>query len=107
MNLITTINDYTKSHIKDQTEGTIYPKVAFMTLGCKVNQYETEAMEELFLQNQYDLVNFDEIADVYVVNTCTVTAMSDKKSRQMIRRTKKNKSKCNCSCNRVLFTKST
>ena len=64
MNLITTINDYTKSHIKDQTEGTIYPKVAFMTLGCKVNQYETEAMEELFLQNQYDLVNFDEIADV-------------------------------------------
>ena len=89
MNLITTINDYTKSHIKDQTEGTIYPKVAFMTLGCKVNQYETEAMEELFLQNQYDLVNFDEIADVYVVNTCTVTAMSDKKSRQMIRRTKK------------------
>lgn len=89
MNLITTIKDYTNSHIEYNEEHVVHPKVAFMTLGCKVNQYETEAMEELFLQNDYDLVNFDDVADVYVINTCTVTAMSDKKSRQMIRRTKK------------------
>lgn len=64
-------------------------KAAFYTLGCKVNQYETEAMEELFQNSGYSLVPYDEYADVYVINTCSVTNMSDRKSRQMIRRAKK------------------
>ncbi len=64
-------------------------KVAFYTLGCKVNQYETEAMTELFEKNGYISVNSEEYADVYVINTCTVTHMSDRKSRQYIRRMKK------------------
>lgn len=66
--------------------------VAFLTLGCKVNQDETEAMEAIFVQNGYQLVNFEETADVYVVNTCTVTHLSDRKSRQMLRRARKNNS---------------
>lgn len=64
-------------------------KVAFYTLGCKVNQYETEAMLELFEKEGYEQVNSEEYADVYVINTCTVTHMSDRKSRQYIRRVKK------------------
>lgn len=64
-------------------------KVAFYTLGCKVNQYETEAMGELFLNSGYELVDYDSFADIYVINTCTVTGMSDRKSRQIIRRAKK------------------
>ena len=63
-------------------------KVAFCTLGCKVNQYETNAMEQKFIQAGYEIVGFTEIADIYVINTCTVTNMSDKKSRQMIRKAK-------------------
>lgn len=63
--------------------------VAFYTLGCKVNQYETEAMAELFLKRGYTVSSFDEPCDVYVINTCTVTGMSDRKSRQIIRRAKK------------------
>ena len=63
--------------------------VAFLTLGCKVNTYETEAVEELLKNSGYNIGRFEEYADVYIVNTCTVTAMSDKKSRQMIRRTRK------------------
>lgn len=63
--------------------------VAFYTLGCKVNQYETEAMCEIFQKNNYTQVDFDEISDVYVINTCTVTGMSDRKSRQIIRRARK------------------
>ncbi|WP_352419849.1 tRNA (N(6)-L-threonylcarbamoyladenosine(37)-C(2))-methylthiotransferase MtaB [Proteiniborus sp.] len=63
-------------------------KVAFHTLGCKVNQYETEAMAELFKNNGYDIVEEDENADVYVINTCTVTNLGDRKSRQFIRRAK-------------------
>jgi len=55
-------------------------------LGCKVNQYETEAMRELFMNRGDTVVEADEAADVYVINTCTVTGMSDKKSRQVIRR---------------------
>ena len=67
-------------------------KVAFYTLGCKVNQYETNAMSEKFLKNNYEIVLFSEFADVYVINTCTVTSIADKKSRQIIRRAKqKNK----------------
>lgn len=64
-------------------------KVAFHTLGCKVNQYETEAMEELFTKKNYELVGEDEYADIYVINTCTVTNMSDRKSRQFIRKAKR------------------
>ena len=64
-------------------------KVAFYTLGCKVNQYESEAMSELFGNAGYTLADFEDIADVYVINTCTVTSMSDRKSRQIIRRAKK------------------
>ncbi|MBR4173617.1 MAG: tRNA (N(6)-L-threonylcarbamoyladenosine(37)-C(2))-methylthiotransferase MtaB [Clostridia bacterium] len=64
-------------------------KVAFYTLGCKVNQYETEAMSELFEKNGYEICNFEDFADIYVINTCTVTSMSDRKSRQIIRRAKK------------------
>ena len=64
-------------------------KVAFYTLGCKVNQYETEAMLEMFEKNGYENVESEDYADVYVINTCTVTHMSDRKSRQYIRRVKK------------------
>ncbi|MCT4507577.1 MAG: tRNA (N(6)-L-threonylcarbamoyladenosine(37)-C(2))-methylthiotransferase MtaB [Tepidibacter sp.] len=64
-------------------------KVAFYTLGCKVNQYETEAMTELFKKASYEVVDNEDYADVYVINTCTVTNMSDRKSRQFIRRSKK------------------
>ena len=63
-------------------------KVAFYTLGCKVNQYETEAMCELFSKSGYEICDFDSFADIYVINTCTVTSMSDRKSRQIIRRAK-------------------
>jgi threonylcarbamoyladenosine tRNA methylthiotransferase MtaB len=62
------------------------PSIAFYTLGCKVNHYETEAIYELFKQAGYERVDFDEVADVYVINTCTVTNTGDKKSRQIIRR---------------------
>ena len=64
-------------------------KAAFYTLGCKVNRYETEAMSELFLKSGYEICDFDSYADIYVINTCTVTSMSDRKSRQIIRRAKK------------------
>ncbi|WMJ82312.1 tRNA (N(6)-L-threonylcarbamoyladenosine(37)-C(2))-methylthiotransferase MtaB [Clostridium sp. MB40-C1] len=64
-------------------------KVAFATLGCRVNQYESEAMAEKFIKSGYEVVPFSEFADVYVVNTCTVTNMSDKKSRQMISRARR------------------
>ncbi len=62
------------------------PKVAFTTLGCKVNQFETEAMEGLFKARGYEVVAFDQPADVYVVNTCSVTHLGERKSRQLIRR---------------------
>lgn len=64
--------------------------MAFHTLGCKVNQYETQAMGELFENKGYTLVDDTEVADVYVINTCTVTNIGDKKSRQFIRRVKRN-----------------
>jgi len=59
-------------------------RVAFYTLGCKVNHYETQAMEELFRAAGHTVVPFEDVADAYVVNTCTVTQMSDKKSRQIL-----------------------
>ena len=61
-------------------------KVAFHTLGCKVNQHDSAIMAALFQDAGYDIVDFNETADVYVINTCTVTHLSDRKSRQMIRR---------------------
>ncbi|HLS54057.1 MAG TPA: tRNA (N(6)-L-threonylcarbamoyladenosine(37)-C(2))-methylthiotransferase MtaB [Tissierellaceae bacterium] len=64
-------------------------KVAFHTLGCKVNQYETEAMEELFEKANYSIVRDEEFAHIYVINTCTVTNLSDRKSRQFIRRVRR------------------
>lgn len=64
-------------------------KVAFHTLGCKVNQYETEAMKEKFQSNGHFVVEEDAFADVYVINTCTVTNLADRKSRQYIRRMKR------------------
>lgn len=62
--------------------------VAFCTLGCKVNQYETNAMAEQFIKEGYEIKKFNEIADIYIINTCTVTNMADRKSRQMLRRVK-------------------
>ena len=62
--------------------------VAFYTLGCKVNQYETNAMEQQFIKSRYKIVNNIEKADIYVINTCTVTNMAERKSRQMLRRVK-------------------
>lgn len=60
--------------------------VAFHTLGCKVNHYETEAIWQLFKENDYERVEFETNADVFIINTCTVTNTGDKKSRQVIRR---------------------
>lgn len=65
-------------------------KAAFYTLGCKVNQYETEAMTESFENAGYEIVDYSEFADVYIINTCTVTNMGDRKSRQIIRRAREN-----------------
>ena len=64
-------------------------RVAFLTLGCKVNSYETEGMRELFLKAGAEETGFDREADIYVVNTCSVTNMADRKSRQMLHRAKK------------------
>ena len=76
-------------------------RVAIYTLGCKVNQYETAAMEQELQRRGHTLTDFESEADVYIINTCSVTAVSDKKSRQMIRRAKKRNSEavvaaCGC-----------
>ncbi|MCI1821698.1 MAG: tRNA (N(6)-L-threonylcarbamoyladenosine(37)-C(2))-methylthiotransferase MtaB [Megasphaera sp.] len=65
------------------------PTIAFATLGCRVNQYDTDSMRGLFLSHGYHEVDFHGVADVYVINTCSVTQMGEKKSRQYIRRAKK------------------
>ena len=64
-------------------------KAAFHSLGCKVNSYETEAMEQMLEEAGYELVPFAPGADVYVINTCSVTNVADRKSRQMLHRAKK------------------
>lgn len=64
--------------------------IAFHTLGCKVNAYETQGMEERFAAAGYKIVAFDEVADIYVINTCSVTNIADRKSRQMLHKAKKN-----------------
>ncbi len=63
-------------------------RVGFVSLGCKVNQYETNAMSQEFLEAGYDIVEASDVADIYIVNTCTVTNIADRKSRQMLRRMK-------------------
>jgi len=74
-------------------------QVAIYTLGCKVNQYETQAMEQELRRRGHVLVPFEGVADAYIINTCSVTAVSDKKSRQMIRRCKtKNPAAIICAC---------
>lgn len=67
----------------------IIKRLLFIHYGCKVNQYETNAMIQKFIEHNYEIVDFEEKADIYVINTCTVTNMSDRKSRQMLRRVKK------------------
>ena len=64
-------------------------KFSFYTLGCKVNQYETQAMQQMLLSHGHMLGEFDEPCDGYIVNSCTVTAVSDKKTRNAIRRAQK------------------
>ena len=76
-------------------------KIAFYTLGCKANQFETQALERLFQQRGHQLVPFDGFADIYIVNTCTVTALSDKKSRNAARRCRRLNPNCRlilCGC---------
>ena len=64
-------------------------KAALHNLGCKVNAYETEAMQQILEEAGYEIVPFSEYADVYVINTCSVTNIADRKSRQMLHRAKK------------------
>lgn len=76
-------------------------KVAFLTLGCKVNTYDTQSMLNIFTHRGYEEVDFSDYSDVYVINTCTVTNLSDRKSRQMIRKAIKTNDKaivvaCGC-----------
>lgn len=65
-------------------------RVAFHTLGCKVNQYETESIKNQLLKQGYKEVNFEEKSDIYIINSCTVTSIADRKTRNMLRRAKKN-----------------
>ena len=67
----------------------ILKSVAFLSLGCKVNAYETESIKEMFKNVGYEIRQFNEAADIYIVNTCTVTNIADRKSRQMLHRAKK------------------
>lgn len=60
----------------------------FIHYGCRVNQYETNAMTQKFIEEGYGIVNFEEQSDIYIINTCTVTNIADRKSRQMLRRAK-------------------
>ena len=71
-------------------------RAALHNLGCKVNAYETEAMRQLLEEDGYEIVPFEPGADVYVINTCTVTNIADRKSRQ------KNESGCDRGCSRML-----
>ena len=63
-------------------------KAALHNLGCKVNAYETEAMQKMLEDAGYEIVPFSDVADVYVINTCSVTNMADRKSRQMLHKAK-------------------
>ena len=74
---------------KKDRKGIEMRKVALHNLGCKVNAYETDAMQAMLEENGYEIVPFKEGADIYIINTCTVTNMADRKSRQMLHRAKK------------------
>ena len=63
--------------------------VALHSLGCKVNRYETDVMGQKLQENGYNIVAFDEMADIYIINTCSVTSIADHKSRQMLHRAKR------------------
>ena len=69
-------------------------KISFYTLGCKVNRYETQAMTEQVKKAGHTVVSNDEKADVFVINSCTVTSLADKKTRQSVRRFKRNNPDC-------------
>ena len=84
---------YSMSKVIWEESEDFLPTVSFMTLGCKVNQFETETIEGLFHQAGYRTVPFGEAADVCVVNTCSVTALGEKKSRQIIRRARRENEK--------------
>ena len=76
-------------------------KVAFVTLGCKVNQYESNAMAQKFIDNNYEICNIEDSPDIIIVNTCTVTNIADRKSRQLLRKVKEENPKaivvaCGC-----------
>ena len=77
-------------------------RAALHNLGCKVNAYETEAMQQILEKAGYEIVPFQEQADVYVINTCSVTNMADRKSRQMLHRAKKHESGCSRRGRRLL-----
>ena len=81
------VKNISDKKIKKASEGKLL--VAFSTLGCRVNHYETEAMAEKFIREGYEVTDFENFADVYVINTCSVTNMSDKKSRQVISRARR------------------
>ena len=72
-----------------QKEGKYDKKAAVHNLGCKVNAYETEAMQQLLEEAGYEIVPFGEKADVYLINTCTVTNIADRKSRQMLHKARR------------------
>ena len=67
-------------------------KVALHNLGCKVNAYETEAMQQILEESGYEIVPFAPGADIYIINTCTVTNIADRKSRQMLHKAKRQQS---------------
>lgn len=79
-------------------------RVALHNLGCKVNAYEIEAMQQLLEEAGYEIVPFEPGADIYVINTCTVTNIADRKSRQMHSQSKKNESGSNRGSNGMLCT---
>ncbi len=80
--------------------------VAFITLGCKVNQYETNAMAQKLVEAGYKIVEYNQKADICIINTCTVTNMSDRKSRQMLRKAKENNPNSKVIAVRLLCTSS-
>ena len=78
-----------QKEIRNGKDRILKKKVALHNLGCKVNAYETEAMGQMFEKSGYEIVPFTEQADIYIINTCTVTNIADRKSRQMLHKAKK------------------
>ena len=78
--------------------------VAFHNLGCKVNGYEMDYMQQVLKENGYEVVPFDAKADIYIINTCTVTNVSDRKSRQILRRAKQMNQEAVIVAVRLLYT---